>query len=100
MANPPPEFSRRRRRWIRHTPVPPPEPEKLRMAKASLPFSPPLTAGIVNGRLTVNIAQAQARAGVSRRTIYNWMKAGKVEYLRTAGGMVRIFEDSLWKTAR
>jgi len=50
--------------------------------------------------LTVNIAQAQARAGVSRRTIYNWMKAGKVEYLRTAGGMVRIFEDSLWKTAR
>jgi hypothetical protein len=35
---------------------------------------------------------------VSRRTIYNWMAAGKVEYVRTAGGAVRIFEDTLWRT--
>jgi excisionase family DNA binding protein len=35
--------------------------------------------------------------GVSRRTIYNWMAAGKVEYIRTAGGAVRIFEDTLWR---
>jgi excisionase family DNA binding protein len=35
--------------------------------------------------------------GVSRRTIYNWMAAGKVEYVRTAGGAVRIFEDTLWR---
>jgi predicted site-specific integrase-resolvase len=34
---------------------------------------------------------------VSRRTIYNWMSAGKVQYVRTAGGAVRIFEDSLWR---
>ena len=36
--------------------------------------------------------------GVSRRTIYNWMAGGKVEYVRTAGGSVRIFADSLWRT--
>lgn len=34
---------------------------------------------------------------MSRRTIYNWMAAGKVEYVRTAGGAVRIFEDTLWR---
>ena len=26
--------------------------------------------------------------GVSRRTIYNWIAGGKVEYVRTAGGSV------------
>jgi excisionase family DNA binding protein len=36
--------------------------------------------------------------GVSRRTIYNWMAGGKIEYIRTAGGSVRIFADSLWKS--
>lgn len=35
--------------------------------------------------------------GVSRRTIYNWITSGKVEYVRTAGGSVRIFVDSLWR---
>jgi excisionase family DNA binding protein len=36
--------------------------------------------------------------GVSRRTIYNWMAGGKVQYVRTAGGSVRIYADSLWRT--
>jgi excisionase family DNA binding protein len=35
--------------------------------------------------------------GVSRRTIYNWLAGGKLEYVRTAGGSVRIFVDSLWR---
>jgi excisionase family DNA binding protein len=35
--------------------------------------------------------------GVSRRTIYNWISAGKVEYVRTAGGSIRIFTDTLWR---
>lgn len=35
--------------------------------------------------------------GVSRRTIYNWLSAGKIEYIRTAGGSVRIFVDTLWR---
>jgi excisionase family DNA binding protein len=48
-------------------------------------------------RRAISIAQACASVGVSRRTIYNWMSAGKVQYVRTAGGAVRIFEDSLWR---
>jgi excisionase family DNA binding protein len=48
-------------------------------------------------RHTVTIAQACAEVGVSRRTIYNWMASGKVQYVRTAGGSVRIFSDTLWR---
>ena len=48
-------------------------------------------------RRAISIAQACTSVGVSRRTIYNWMSAGKVQYVRTAGGAVRIFEDSLWR---
>jgi excisionase family DNA binding protein len=35
--------------------------------------------------------------GVSRRTIYNWLASGKLEYVRTAGGSVRIYVDTLWR---
>ena len=48
-------------------------------------------------RQTVSIMKACEMVGVSRRTIYNWIAAGKVEYLRTAGGSVRIFVESLWR---
>ncbi len=41
--------------------------------------------------------KAAAIVGVSRRTIYNWLASGKLEYVRTAGGSVRIFADSLWR---
>jgi excisionase family DNA binding protein len=41
--------------------------------------------------------KACERVGVSRRTIYNWIAQEKVEYVRTAGGSIRIFEDSLWR---
>jgi excisionase family DNA binding protein len=48
-------------------------------------------------RQTLSILKACEVVGVSRRTIYNWMAGGKVEYVRTAGGSVRIFADSLWR---
>jgi excisionase family DNA binding protein len=48
-------------------------------------------------RQTISIPKATELLGVSRRTIYNWMAAGKVEYVRTAGGSVRIFLDTLWR---
>ena len=48
-------------------------------------------------RTTVSIMKACGLVGVSRRTIYNWIAAGKVEYVRTAGGSIRIFVDSLWR---
>ena len=48
-------------------------------------------------RTTVSIPRACALVGVSRRTIYNWINDGKVQYVRTAGGAVRIFADTLWR---
>ncbi len=41
--------------------------------------------------------KAAQLVGVSRRTIYNWLASGKLDYVRTAGGSVRIFADSLWR---
>lgn len=49
-------------------------------------------------RQTLSIMKACELVGVSRRTIYNWMAGGKVEYVRTAGGSVRIFADTLWRS--
>jgi excisionase family DNA binding protein len=46
-------------------------------------------------RPRINIVQACSVAGVSRGTIYYWMRLGKVEFVRTAGGKVRIFADTL-----
>lgn len=51
-------------------------------------------------RRTLSINQACLRVDVCRRTIYNWLSSGKLEYVRTAGGAVRIFEDSLWLDRR
>lgn len=48
-------------------------------------------------RETVSIARACEMVGCSRRTIYNWIAAGKVEYIRTAGGSIRIYVDTLWR---
>lgn len=48
-------------------------------------------------RKTLSIMKACEVAGVSRRTIYNWIAKNKVEYLRTVGGSIRIFEDTLFR---
>ena len=48
-------------------------------------------------RKAISIMKACELVGVSRRTIYNWISGGKVEYVRTAGGSIRIFVDSLWR---
>mgnify|MGYP003579320377 CR=1 FL=1 len=52
---------------------------------------------MVTERKTISIMKACELVGVSRRTIYNWIAGGKVEYVRTAGGSVRIFVDTLWR---
>ena len=52
---------------------------------------------MIADRKTLSIAKAGELVGVSRRTIYNWIAGGKVEYVRTAGGSVRIFVDTLWR---
>lgn len=48
-------------------------------------------------RCTHSVAHAAIAAGVSRRTIYNWLKGGKLDWERTAGGSVRINPESLWE---
>ena len=48
-------------------------------------------------RKTVSIPRACELVGVSRRTIYNWIASGKIQYVRTAGGSIRIFVDTLWR---
>jgi excisionase family DNA binding protein len=45
----------------------------------------------------LTIEQARAHVRVSRRTIYNWLKDGKIQYVRTAGGSIRIDAESLWR---
>lgn len=49
-------------------------------------------------RQAVSIAKACEIVGVCRRTMYNWLNSGKVEYVRTAGGSIRIYADSLWRS--
>ena len=59
------------------------------------PISPRRTRDVE--RQTISIMKACELVGVSRRTIYNWLSSGKIEYVRTAGGSVRIFVDTLWR---
>jgi excisionase family DNA binding protein len=47
-------------------------------------------------RKLVSIEQARSIAGVTRRTIYNWLALGKIDYTRTAGGRVRIYAETLF----
>ena len=46
---------------------------------------------------TTNIQGACKLAGVSRRTIYNWMAQKKVTVFRTPGGSVRLLKAELVK---
>jgi len=48
-------------------------------------------------RPTVSILKACELVGVSRRTIYNWLYAGRLDWRRTAGGAVRIVAATLWE---
>lgn len=51
-------------------------------------------------REVVTIQQAMARVDVSRRTIYNWINKGLVEYVRSPGGRIHIFMDTLFRRAK
>jgi excisionase family DNA binding protein len=44
---------------------------------------------------SVSIAQAAVLLGVSRRTVYNHIKSGRLSTLRTAGGSQRVLVASL-----
>jgi hypothetical protein len=51
-------------------------------------------------RRRVNIAQAAEIAGVTTRTIQNWVRANRVEWVRTAAPRgVRIYVDTLHRVS-
>lgn len=62
---------------------------------------PPETMGATwtrnNERRLVNSRQAAAIAGIAPRTLRLWVHLGKVEVIRTAGGQLRIFADTLFQ---
>ncbi len=45
----------------------------------------------------LTIKEACKVVKVSKRTIYNWVKAGKLITVRTAGGRLRIESESLFR---
>lgn len=78
-------------------------PKTLKDAKSPVPVtSRSATSATAHDpqRNTLSIMKACEAVGVSRRTIYNWIAAGKVEYVRTAGGSIRIFADTLWRDVK
>ena len=48
-------------------------------------------------RKLVNSVQACRIVGIARSTLYLWIRLGKVEVTRTAGGQLRIFADTLFQ---
>lgn len=49
-----------------------------------------------NGRAVISINECAYVAGVSRRTVYNWINEGKIQFVLTPSGTRRIFLDSIW----
>ncbi len=48
-------------------------------------------------RVLLTVREACATVHVRKTTIYRWLKAGKLDVIRTVGGSLRIYEDSLWQ---
>ncbi len=45
----------------------------------------------------LSVTDAAITAGVSRRTIYNWIARKQIELVYTASGMPRVVTLSLWR---
>lgn len=74
---------------------------KRRPAVVTPPLRPtPRTPPVPRDLAWVSVNQACAIAAVSRRTIYNWIGAGKITVKHTIGGSPRILQSSLWREAR
>jgi predicted site-specific integrase-resolvase len=49
----------------------------------------------VFGRPVLTVTQVQELYCVTRRTVYNWMSTGKIEWALSPGGRRYIFADSV-----
>lgn len=65
------------------------------MQLAMAPRQTALPPAEIFERPRVNIVSACLICGVSRATLYRWLAAGKLEYVRTPGGAIRIYADTL-----
>jgi excisionase family DNA binding protein len=52
------------------------------------------------GRSLLSIKAAAELADVNRKTIYRWIHAGLLDYLRLPSGAIRVFEESLLRVPR
>lgn len=50
-----------------------------------------------SGRKLLSVNEVQDMAGVSRRTVYNWMNAGLVDFILTPTGIRRIYADTVFR---
>ena len=48
---------------------------------------------------SVSLDHAAQLLGVSRRTIYNWIREGRLETIRTIGGSQRVVVESMLRSA-
>lgn len=55
----------------------------------------PTNTGQAVQRKSVPVWKLVDLTGYSRRTVYNWIGAGEVDYFRAPNGSIRIFIDSL-----
>lgn len=51
-------------------------------------------------RPTANTVTSADIARVSVRTIYRWVKSNRVEWVRTAGGHLRVYVDTLLRVPK
>jgi excisionase family DNA binding protein len=60
--------------------------------------SPSATNGVFEPRIgrSISLDHAAEVFGVSRRTIYNWIRIGRVQTVRTLGGSQRVLTDAIF----
>lgn len=56
------------------------------------------TRRVQHYRRLVTVKQAMKECEVTRRTVYNWVVRGQVQWVRTPGGPIRIYADSLYRS--
>lgn len=56
---------------------------------------PPPNGVMMNGRIFLSVPTVAHRLNVSKRTLYNWMQAGKIEWGEAVWGTRYVAVDSL-----